>query len=167
MSGAEFSARNSPVRVALLVLLSIGFVILGAWIAGMFGEPPKPGAGWIGWFSIVFFGACGVAGLRRLFDRSEMVRISDDGVYYRSWSDATIPWSEIVDVTVWEHKGQRMIVLHLAHPDLFPSTSALRGLAGLSRGLTGGDIAITLTGTDRSFAEAMEAMFRFGDPQGD
>jgi hypothetical protein len=37
----------------------------------------------------------------------------------------------------------------------------LGALAGANRALTGGDISISLTGTDRKFAEALSAVERF------
>ncbi len=86
---------------------------------------------------------------------SEVVRISATGIYFKSWSEQTIPWSEVVDITIWEFRRQKSIVLHLRHPDRYPSTRLLGIMAGANRALTGGDIPISLTGTDGRFAEAM------------
>ena len=156
-----FVARSSPWRILLLVAGGIAFVALGVWIAGIAGTPPKPGREWVGWASIVFFGLCSVFGVRRLFDSSEQLRISGSGIYYKPWAEQVIPWSEITDISVWEFKRQKSLILHLAHPERYPSTTLLGKMARANRMLTGGDVAVSLTGMDRSFAEALAAVESF------
>ena len=99
--------------------------------------------------------------IRRLFDKNEQLRIGPEGIRWARWSDQTIPWSDVTDVGTWQFKGQSAIVLHLRDPARFPGKQPLAALAGLNRTLTSGDIAISLTGTDRSFADAMSAMKQF------
>ena len=144
-----------------MVLAALGFVILGMWIGGVFGEPPKPGREWLGWISASFFALMGALGLRRLLNPTEQIRISSDGICYSQWSDDTIPWQEIVTVSVWQFKGQKAILLSLRNPGRFPSTTFLGKMAAANRALTGGDIALTLTGTDKIFEEAMSAIENF------
>lgn len=158
----SFVANAAPSRLLLLVVGAAAFVVLGIWIAGIAGAPPEPGREWIGWLSIVFFGLCAALGLRRVFDSSEQVKISRSGVYFKQWSEQTIPWSEIANVTVWEFKGQKSLILHLTHPERYRSTTLLGKMAGANRALTGGDVAISLVGTDRSFADALAAVEYFG-----
>ena len=157
----SFVARSSPWRLLLLVAGALAFVALGVWIAGIAGPPPKPGREWIGWASIIFFGFCGIIGFRRVFDSSEQVKISSFGIYCKQWSEQTIPWSEITDISVWEFKRQKSLILQLAHPERYPSTTLLGKMAAVNRALTGGDVAISLTGMDRSFADALGAVEYF------
>jgi hypothetical protein len=156
----DFVARNSRWRLALLIALGAGFVVTGFWMTGGFGAPPRPAIAWFGWVAIVFFGACSLALAVRFFDRSDQVRISSAGVYSRQWSEDTIPWSEIRDVSIWQFQRERTIVLHLRDPQMFPSRKLLGRLAGANRALTGGDVSISLTGTDRSFDDALAAIGR-------
>lgn len=164
----EFVAYPSRPRIALLVLAAAAFVAAGLWAAGMFGIPPASSRYspeiifGIGWFAVIFFGLCGVSGLQKFFDTKEQLRIGSAGVRAASWSDQTIPWIEIIDVTTWSFRGQRAILLHLRNPALFPGRGVAARLASVNRTLTGGDIAISLTGTDRSFTEAMSAMSTIG-----
>ncbi len=163
----DFIALSSRWRVALMVLGAVAFVALGLWMGGLFGPAPEshryPRAEVVvvGWFSVVLFGLCGVVAIKRLFAGGEELRIGSAGIRSRPWSDQTVPWSEIVDVTTWSYKGQRSIILHLRDPARFPG----RGLAALltraNRMFTGGNIAISLTGTDRGFDDAMAAIARF------
>lgn len=90
-----------------------------------------------------------------LFDRSEQVRVASDGIYYKRWSETVIPWDEIVDVTVFKDRYQKFIMLRLADPKRFPSTTLAGRLGGANRRLAGGDIAISLTYMNRGFDDAM------------
>lgn len=163
----EFVAYPSRWRIALLILVTIGFVSMGFWAVGAFGPPPvseraSPAASKaIGWLSIAFFGGCGLVLLKAFFDKRERLRINATGIHWTAWSEEMIPWSEILDVTTWQYKFQKMILLHLRDAERFPSASPLAKLSGASRALTGGDIAISLSGMNRSYNEAMEAISRF------
>lgn len=162
----DFVAWPSRWRTALLVLGSLGFVSVGLWIIGAFGPPPhssrySPGAQFLwGWFAICFFGLCAAAGVKQLLGTGERLRIGSAGLCWPSWSLETIPWSEICGVTTWTYRGQTMIVLHLRDPEKYPPRK-LRWLRGVNRVFTGGDIAISLTGSDRDWREALEAIRRF------
>lgn len=160
-----FVARPAFWHLLLMLCGSLAFVVGGIWIAGFLGDVPKPGKEWAGWLSIIFFGLCALAIFFRLFDRDDQIRISSIGIYWKQWSRDTIPWSEIVDISVWKFKNQKTILLHLQNPKRFPSTTLLGKLAGANRALTGGDIAINLSGTDKSFDEAMVAIEYFRSNQ--
>ena len=126
---ADFVAYYSRWRVVMLLLGCIAFVALGLWMAGIFGPPPHSSThpdGEIfvfGWLGVLFFGLCGVAGVRNLFDSREQLSIGPSGVRYSQWSEDTIPWSEITDVTIWRYKRQKTIVLHLRDRARYPATS--------------------------------------------
>lgn len=151
----------------LLLFGGVGFVALGLWMVGAFVEVPSSrrfSAGYtmgIGWLSILFFGFCAVSIVKRFFDERAQLHIGTKGIVRSPWSDQLIPWSEITDVTTWSHRGQKFIVLHLKNPGRFPARGMLSKLAGVNRKLTGGDISISLTGTDRSYDDAMSAITRF------
>ena len=142
-------------------------VCLGLWMVGTFGEVPasrRHSAGYmigLGWLCIIFFGFCAVVGAKRLFEERAQLLIGPNGIVWPPWSDQLIPWSEISDVTTWSYRGQSAIILHLKEPSRFPGRGLLSTLAGANRKLTGGDISISLTGTDRSYTDAMLAIEQF------
>jgi hypothetical protein len=104
-----------------------------------------------------------VAGVVRLLKAGEEVlRVSASGIRYPRWSNQTIAWSEIRDVTTWRRKRTRLIVLHLNNPEQYPRRGA-RALK-LNRALIGGDIGLSLDQTDRTFFEAVSAIRRFRYP---
>jgi hypothetical protein len=153
--------------MTLIILGAIAFVALGAWMIGLFGQPPQSRR-WspamvhlVGWSSIIFFGTCAAVGIRRDFDSGPQLTISPRGIQWKPWSEDTIPWKEIRDVSVWDFRRQKAIILALRNPERYPSSSLAGKLAGLNRGLTGGDISISLTGLDKSFDEAFTAIREF------
>ncbi|MEO6247137.1 MAG: STM3941 family protein [Sphingomicrobium sp.] len=163
----NFVAHDSRFRLALLFLTSVVFVVGGFWAGGAFGAAPSspryPDAVIfsVGWFSVVFFGLGGVVALKRFLNPREQLEIGSYGVRWFPWSAHVIPWSDITDVTTWRHKQQKAIVLHLRNPPRFQGRRLAAAFAGANRTLTGGDIFISLTGTDRTFEEAVSAIARF------
>ena len=160
----DFVAHPSRGRVAAMIFGCAVFVGLGAWVAGLVDGLPVPDRysaslmAAIGWASMLFFGLFGILWTRSLFDPRERVRIGPNGVRIAQWSSDTIPWSEIVQVSVWSTSGQDMIILHLRDRSRYPPRGLAYLIAGMNRGLSGGDVWISLTATNRSFEEAMEAI---------
>ena len=168
----EFRAYNSRWRMVLLFLGALGCVAAGLWFVGAFGEPPEFNVArrrgrvaqefalYGGWASIIFFGLGTPIIAKKLFSREPHLVIDERGIHSPQWSDATIPWSEITEVTTWFEKT---IVLHLAEPGRFPGKGLGRILSGANKALTGGNIAISLVGTDREVDDAMTAIASFQD----
>ncbi len=163
----EFVALQSRWRLVLLLLVAMAFVWAGLLMIGAFGPPLTSNRASpefvtiFGWIAIVFFGLCAIVIAKRLVEGGEALRIGRTGISFAAWSDQTIPWSEITDISEWSFRGQRSIILHLRDPNRFPGKGVLGFAAKANRALTGGDMAITLTGTNRSFDEAVEAITRY------
>ena len=166
LSMDDFVAVRSRWRMAALICLSLGFVAAGLWMTGLFNEVPVtrryPSTVTIavGWFSVAFFGLCALAGAKGLFGPREVLRMGPDGVRWTPWSDRTIPWTEVADVTTWKFKGQKSLVLRLHRAGRFSAKTVFASQA-LSRAISGGDISISLAGTDRTIDEALFAAHRF------
>jgi hypothetical protein len=145
----------------MLLLLAgcMAFVLLGAWTAGLFGSPPKPGREWIGWLSIALFGLGGLAIGWRLFDRDDQIRIDAKGFYWKRWSGNLIPWSAIADVREARVSGQTLLCLLLEDPHRFASTTLMGRLSGTNKAMGFGDVTVTASGTDKSYAQLRNAFF--------
>jgi len=116
-----------------------------------------------GWICVTVGPFAAIKWISKLFVTTEQLRIDAAGIRYSPWSDETIPWSEIADVTTWSRNALKRIVLHLRHPNNFPG----KGLAArLTSKLAGGNVSITIlmTGTDRSYDEAMSTIERYSQP---
>jgi hypothetical protein len=167
VTSEDFVAQASRWRLALLFVGCAAFVSIGIWMGGVFGVPPEsrrysPEVVFaLGWFCALFFGLCAAIAFVRLIRGGEQLRIGTDGVRCNIWSDATIPWSEISDVTIWTFKRQKAIVLHLRDPARFPGRGLLARLGSGNPKVTGGDVAISMTGTDRTFEDALAAVEHF------
>jgi len=163
----DFVAHWSRWRLARLILLGVGFVLLGLWMIGAFGAPPTSRnyppdlVLFMGWAGIIFFGLCCVVIVSRFFSKREQLRIGPAGIRYAVRSDQTIPWREIVGIGTWNSAGQKSIILHLRDPASFPARGIASIFAGANRKITGGDVSISLTGTDSEFDDAMSAIARF------
>lgn len=150
-----------------MFLGSVGFAAAGLWIVGVFGAPPVsqryPASvlKGIGWFSVIFFGFASFIWARKFFDLRVQLQIGPSGIRWLPWSDQLIPWSEIQSVSTWRVKRQKFIVLKLRNPERFPGQGPTTLFAGTNRKLTGGDICISLVGTNRKFKDAMSAVARF------
>lgn len=174
----EFSAHYSRWRLALIFLSAVGFVAIGLQLAGVFGEPTSLAQEprrrrlshdetvLIGWLTVLFFGYCGIKIGAKFFDESVQLQVGRAGIRWIPWSAQLIPWSEIRDVTTWRYKGQATIVLHLRQADRFPGRGLAAKLSAANRKLTGGDISISLAGTNRSYSDAMEAIGYFRNASG-
>ncbi|TPN74538.1 hypothetical protein FJ987_13855 [Mesorhizobium sp. CU2] len=166
----SFVACTSRWRCALLAVGSSAFVVAGLWMVGAFGNAPTPTIQYphlvilsAGWMGLIMGPLAVIKWISKLFGTAEQLRIDEAGIRYAPWSDKTVPWSEIADVTTWSRNGLKRIVLHLRHPNNFPG----KGLAArLASNLTGGNVSITilLTGTDRNYYEAMSAIERYRQP---
>ena len=163
----DFVAYTSRWRTGLLLVVCIAFVAAGVWMAGIAGPVPvSRRAGplmtviW-GWITIGFFGMGVVALARAWWKNSELLRIGQLGIRWLPWSDQTIPWSEISDVTEWSYKSSRSIILHIRNPSQFPGKGTVGFFGRANRALTGGDIGFSLAGTNRKFNEALSAIAQF------
>lgn len=160
----HFVAETSKTRVALMMLGSIAFVAGGAWMVTRFADDlarlpfgivvPVP---WIGWAAIVFFGLAGIAWSRQFFSGGPVIEISPEGLYYRRWSEATIPWDAFERAAIGEIHRQRMLTFWLRNPADYSSTTLQGRTAGANKAMGFGDISLSAIGLNRSFDEIVAA----------
>ena len=157
-----FEARNSRWRLALMALLGAGFVTIGVWLVGGLGldHPDGIEVTVIGWVSIAFFGACAIAALLRMRDAGVVMRVDDRGIWWKQLSDAIIPWSEIEAVGVVTIHHQKMLGLAVPDPARYRRKAIKDRLAATNEALTGYPLCLTVAGTDRSFADLLDAVTR-------
>ncbi len=157
-----FEAKASRWRISLLLAGALGFVAIGVWLLRL--EGPTTERTLAAWAAIAVFGAFFLIGLPRLFQQGVALRIDPQGVWWRQWSDQTIPWSAIERMSVGEIRHQRFACLFLRDPRAFPSSTVLGKLASANKAMGFGDLALNTTGTDQSFDAMMAAIARFGPP---
>lgn len=164
---ASFTAKSSRRRIGMMVAVCAGFVALGLWLVGAFGKAQVSrynsalSMQMAGWLCIGFFGLSGASRLPQLAKHQTILEVSAAGIRWLDWSDATIPWSEVKDVSIWTYQGQKAIVIKLVHPELYPGRGLRAFMNGLNRRFTNGDLVISMNPTDRTFAETYAAISSF------
>jgi prepilin signal peptidase PulO-like enzyme (type II secretory pathway) len=155
-----FVAHVSRWRAALMVLGALGFVVAAIVIMQTQGLT-DPFALVTGWLGALFFGACALIGARQLLRTGPVMEVDARGILWRRWSDERIPWTAIERAEAMTLRGQHFLALWLHDPALYRSTHTLGKLAGANKAMGFGDIALSMSGTDRSFADLIAAFDRY------
>lgn len=155
-----FVARVSRWRAGLLVLGALGFVAAAVFVMQTKGLTDLR-ALITGWLGALFFGACALVGARQLFSTGPVMEIDARGILWRRWSDERIPWSAIERAEAMSLGRQRFLALWLQDPERYRSAHMLGRVAGANKSMGFGDIALSVSGTDRSFADLAAAFDRY------
>ncbi len=135
--------KNLPERVEIstsrfkLVVLMIGGLVMtvGGFLLAFRiipGVSPGSYAEFIGWVALVFFGLCSALIVRRFFTAQGVVLTLDAaGIRDTRISDKLIPWSAVRDISTWQSRSQRIMILAV-DPD-FEHSLNLSRLARMAR----------------------------------
>ncbi|UQZ36937.1 hypothetical protein C2I18_27435 [Paenibacillus sp. PK3_47] len=124
---------NGKGRLWVLGFACLGFVAVGAWFFLEYLNGTMIFLyGLVGLVCIVFFGACMLYFVRKMFDRTPAIIINDEGVFDNSSyiPGGLVRWEDITHIELYELAGQQMIGIQLKDPDTF-----LKGQQGLKRRL--------------------------------
>jgi len=143
-----------------MVFASLGFVALGLFLTGVLDGKPKPPFPWAGWIGIAFFGPAAFILARRLFDREPQLIVDERGIYSKHWSSKAVPWNEIQRIVHASVQRQHFLCVFLTNPDRHPPETFMGQAMRANRALGFGDLAISVTGTNRSFDELCRAVSR-------
>jgi hypothetical protein len=109
---SPIAIKASRLKYALLLIIAIGFVLAGAFIVAF----DTTGEAWLGWLSIVFFGAGIPLFLWQLLDARPRLIIDEKGVFDRTLGVGVIPWPEITGAYLRSIKSADFICLELRNP---------------------------------------------------
>jgi hypothetical protein len=119
----------SKIKVLSLIVAAFGFVAMGIWMVQLdaaeieshrkFSSPAFIYT--IGVLSIVFFGFCGLWGVKKAFDKKPGLVLNSVGIFDNSSgiSVGAIPWSEITGFSIFEIQNQKMLVVKVLDPDKY------------------------------------------------
>jgi len=153
-------------KILLTILGSIGFVGLGTWL--MFchitvWHLPLIVIHLAGFISVVFFGACGIYGFKKLFDKKPGLIFNSSGIVDNSSGVAAgfIPWSEVIRAEVSELNKQKMLIIFVQNPQKFINQGGMMKqlLNNANYKMCGSPIAIASNTLKINFAELL-ALFR-------
>lgn len=167
----RFEAHVSRGRMWLIILLALGFAVLGIWFVSaatelsqtvhfvFFRDPFILRV--FGWAAIAI-GILGAAiGVRQLFRTGPVLEVDERGLRWRRWSDSIIPWLAITDATPRRIGSQQFLCLMLDQPERYKGKSALGLAAGMNKNIGYGDVTISMQGTDRTMQDLVDAVARF------
>ena len=167
MDSEELVVHASKTKTLLLLVLAVGFVLLGLWFLSLdrefieardrYNNPMLIYA--VGWASVSFFGLAVVAIVWRLVSRKPVLTLSKDGVKIYAFSqDTFLPWQDICGLSVYEVHRNKMLVLNLKDPGKYIETGSKirRSLARASYKMCGSPIAIPSSTVGLRFRELQE-----------
>ncbi len=116
-------------KITLLLLAAITFVIGGIWIAT---NPDRfipnifritnPEIIWIGGIAgILFFGAAGIYGIKKLFDKKVGLIIDSNGIIDNSNASSIglIEWSDISEIRTKQVMSTKFLLIDIVNPDKY------------------------------------------------
>ena len=128
--------KSSRLKYALLLLIGIAFVFAGVMMV----TRGKPTDAWVGWTSIVFFGAGIPLFAWQFFDSRPRLVLNDEGVLDRTLGVGIIPWSQITGATLRSVHGNHFICLEVRNPEQW-----LERLSPLKRAMVSANEALGFT----------------------
>jgi hypothetical protein len=154
-----FVANISRRRTVAMILGATLFVIAGIVIV----HDPRGDVRirLAGCAAILFFGLIALVRAGQLIRGGPDIRIDEQGIWWRRWSDQVVPWDAVATFHVTGEGRMPFLHLVLVDPAAHPSTRPMAKLARLTRAWRRGDISVTTNATDRSFAELLAAVERF------
>ncbi len=167
----------SKMKLVLLVLGSCAFVAIGAWMLNfdaaeirfdrsyrLFYNQPWLVYG-LGLASIIFFGACGLYGLRKAFDKRPGLVLNSSGVFDNASGVAAgfIPWSEITGTSVYEIQGHKYLAVGVSDPQKYVDrgNALKRALNRANNGMGGGAVTISSVALEIGFPELVSLFERY------
>jgi hypothetical protein len=145
--------RFNYVMAGLCAALSI----LGFLVAGIIPTDSTTNHGaypFTGWAIVAGCFAVAFVFIRRALDTRPQLRIDANGIWSRAFSDATVPWDQILSCRSHRMRNQTIVTFDLRNPEAYPSKNAFaRATAGLNRATGFGSMGIN-------------ASFLTGGPQG-
>lgn len=110
--------------------------------------------------SIIFFGLCGIFGIKKTFDKKPGLVLSAAGILDNSSavSAGFIPWSEIIGFDIFEIQNQKSLIVKIANPEKYIEVGGpmKRALNKMNFKLCGSPIAITSNSLKIGFNELLD-----------
>jgi hypothetical protein len=152
-------------KVLLLIIGAVAFVALGFWMFQLdsawiesqrrFNNPLLVHA--IGVASMVFFGFCGVVGIRKLLDRTPGLVLSSAGMSVASSTapGGLIPWGDVEGFATHEIHRQKFLVVKLRAPEKYVRTggSIRQALHRANMNMVGSPISLSSSTLKINFDE--------------
>lgn len=167
-SSEEKIIALSKTKLLLLVFGSLVFIIIGLWMVSLETAHIESQRRFnsflfvhgIGYISLVFFGLCGIIGLKKLFDKKPGLILSNTGITDNSsgFSAGFVAWNEITGFDVYQTHNQKMLVVLLNNPEkhIEMGSAFRRTLIKASYKMSGSPVVITSSSLKINFDELLK-----------
>ena len=115
----------SKQKIVFGIVVSITFVVLGYYLFATFADQqnrldPRLAKA-AGLFGIIFFGGTGIFAIKKLFDKSLGLIISDEGIFENTnaTSIGFISWDNITDIKTIEIKSTKILLIFVKNPQIY------------------------------------------------
>ncbi|KQS98190.1 MULTISPECIES: STM3941 family protein [unclassified Rhizobium] len=159
MTDHPITIQRSKMKTAMLLLGAILFVAGSIWIAQI--GYAEQGAGsfelFMGVIGALFFGACGILLVPRLFETKPVIEFTENGLIARDVSPNPIHWRDILAVRLVDYRKQPIIELLLS-PEAEKTqqfTRTVRMTRSANRGLGFEGVCMSGAGLSRPPAEVV------------
>jgi hypothetical protein len=154
--------QRSRAKHAGLVLLALGFVVVGWFLAT---SATGLGDRVMGWLCVVFFGACLLVGAKRFVEGGVAFAFERAGIISPDSDLGVLPWAEIQSCAVVTIKGNRFLAMTFRDPErlLGRVSPAKRKLATFNEKMGWGHWALAFSGITPGLDEAL-AFIRANQP---
>jgi hypothetical protein len=166
-AAAERAIGFSKIKLVMLTAASLFMTALGVWffaasvrgslVEGLARFAPPWMIHGLGVAAVLFFGACGVYAIAKIFDRKPGLVLGPTGIVDNSSAVAAgfIPWSEVTDVRIYQLGVQRMLVVKVSDPEKYigRGTPLKRALNRANTHMCGSPVVISPNALRISFHE--------------
>ena len=128
-SSEETVIELSKGKAVLIILGSVGFVAIGAWMLTLDASAIESSARYgspsfvygLAITAIVFFGLGAVVGFKKLLDRAPGLILNREGFTDNSSgvSAGLVPWSEVVEIRQYEVQNRKFVSVHVVDPEKY------------------------------------------------
>ncbi|TPM41614.1 STM3941 family protein [Mesorhizobium sp. B2-3-4] len=160
--------RASSVRLFLLSALALALTAASFALAWPLLPNVSPGsfaqfAGWVG--MLLFFGAFLLVGWRCIRSDVPVIKISPTGIFDSRLSSAVIPWPEIEDMSVWNYRNNKIVVLKISDPAWreLPLTRMARWTRSANRSMGADGLCIATTEFGVKFEDLLQTITAYAD----
>lgn len=124
----------------------------------------------VGLVAALFFGACGLLGIKKLFDGKPGLIFSSSGFIDNASgvSAGFVPWSEVVGLEILEIHKQKMLVVRVNNPQKYVERGSVfnRALNRANHKMCGSPIVISANALKTSFPDLVSTFSQYRERMG-
>ena len=172
----------SKTKLVLLLLGSCAFVAAGVWFLSFDAAEIRHGRSFtftynnplivygLGLAAILFFGLCGLYGLKKMSDRKPGLVLNSAGIVDNASGVAAgfVPWSEVTGSGIYEIQGTKLLIIGVSDPRKYIDRGGAlkRAFNKANSKMSGSPVSISSAALKIDFAELVSLFNRYHQKYG-